>query len=234
VHTGFEDEEGRMRVLLVEDERMMADAIADGLRAEAVAVDVCYDGDAARMRLAVYDYDVAILDRDVPGTHGDDLCAKVVASGKGTRVLMLTASNEIGDRVAGLALGADDYLGKPFAFEELVARVNALARRTAPAVPPVLERAGITADTARRQVFRDGRYLMLSKKEFGVLVELMRADGAAVSSERLLEKVWDERIDPGSNVVRVVMMTLRRKLGEPQVIATVPGVGYALREAGDR
>jgi DNA-binding response OmpR family regulator len=223
-----------MRVLLVEDERMMADAIADGLRAEAVAVDVCYDGDAARMRLAVYDYDVAILDRDVPGTHGDDLCAKVVASGKGTRVLMLTASNEIGDRVAGLALGADDYLGKPFAFEELVARVNALARRTAPAVPPVLERAGITADTARRQVFRDGRYLMLSKKEFGVLVELMRADGAAVSSERLLEKVWDERIDPGSNVVRVVMMTLRRKLGEPQVIATVPGVGYALREAGDR
>ncbi|WP_026930682.1 response regulator transcription factor [Glycomyces tenuis] len=219
-----------MRVLVVEDERMLADGIAEGLRAEAMAVDVCYDGDSARLRLAVYDYDVAILDRDLPRVGGDELCRKVVEGPHGTRVLMLTAAAEVGDRVEGLSLGADDYLGKPFAFAELVARVRALARRSAPAVPPVLEFDGISVDTARRQVFRDGRYLSLSKKEFGVLVELLRADGAVVSSERLLEKAWDEHIDPATNVVRVTMMTLRRKLGDPPVIVTVPGSGYAVRE----
>lgn len=218
-----------MRVLVVEDERMLADGIAEGLRAEAMAVDVCYDGDAARLRLAAYDYDVAILDRDLPRVGGDELCRKVVAGPHDTRVLMLTAATEVGDRVEGLSLGADDYLGKPFAFVELVARVRALARRSAPAAPPVLEHAGISVDTARRQVFRDGRYLPLSKKEFGVLVELLRADGTVVSSERLLEKVWDEHIDPATNVVRVTMMTLRRKLGDPPVIATLPGSGYAVR-----
>lgn len=217
-----------MRVLVVEDERMLADAIAEGLRAEAMAVDVCYEGDSARLRLAAYDYDVAILDRDLPRVSGDDLCRKIIDGPHHTRVLMLTAATRVGDRVAGLSIGADDYLGKPFAFPELVARVRALARRSTPAPPPVIERAGITVDTVRRQVFRDGRYLPLSKKEFGVLAELMRADGAVVSSERLLEKVWDEHIDPATNVVRVTMMTLRRKLGPPAVITTVPGVGYAV------
>ena len=219
-----------MRVLVVEDERMLADGIAEGLRSEAMAVDVCYEGDSARLRLAAYDYDVAILDRDVPYMGGDDLCRKVVEGPHSTRVLMLTAATEVGDRVEGLSLGADDYLGKPFAFDELVARVKALARRAVPAAPPVIERAGIVLDTGRRQVFRDGRYLPLSKKEFGVLLELFRADGTVVSTERLLEKVWDEHIDPATNVVRVTMMTLRRKLGEPAVIATVPGSGYAIRE----
>ena len=223
-----------MRVLIAEDERMLADSIAEGLRAEAMAVDVCYDGDSARLSLAAYDYDVAILDRDLPRVGGDDLCRKVVEGPHGTRVLMLTAATGVSDRVEGLSLGADDYLGKPFAFAELVARVRALARRSAPAVPPVLQAAGIAVDTARRQVFRGDDYIPLSKKEFGVLTELMRADGAVVSSERLLEKVWDEHIDPATNVVRVTMMNLRRKLGPPQVIETVPGSGYALRERSAR
>ncbi|WP_199040521.1 response regulator transcription factor [Glycomyces salinus] len=219
-----------MRVLVVEDEKMLADGIAEGLRAEAMAVDVCYDGDSARLRLAAYDYDVAILDRDLPRVGGDDLCRKIVDGPHHTRILMLTASTEVEDRVEGLSLGADDYLGKPFAFSELVARVQALARRSVPAPPPVIERAGLTVDTARRQVFRDGRYVPLSKKEFGVLVELLRADGATVSTERLLEKAWDEHIDPATNVVRVTMMTLRRKLGTPPVIETVPGSGYTVRK----
>jgi DNA-binding response OmpR family regulator len=219
-----------MRVLVVEDERMLADAIAKGLRGEGMAVDVCYDGDCARLRLAAYDYDVAVLDRDLPRVGGDDLTRKVVAGPHSTRVLMLTVSAGVDDRVHGLSLGADDYLAKPFAFAELVARVRALARRTAPAAPPVLERAGITLDTVGRQVFRGGRYLPLSKKEFGVLAELLRPGAAVVSSERLLEKVWDEHIDPATNVVRVTMMTLRRKLGDPPVIETVPGSGYVVRE----
>lgn len=218
-----------MRVLVVEDERMLADAIAEGLRAEAMAVDVCYDGNSARTRLAVYDYDVAVLDRDLPGMDGDELCRRVAEGAHHTRVLMLTAATGVADRVHGLSIGADDYLGKPFAFAELTARVRALARRSAPAAPPVLERAGITLDTVRRQVFRDGRYVPLSNKEFGVLAELMRADGAVVSAERLLEKTWDEHIDPATNVVRVTMMTLRRKLADPPVIETLPGVGYVIR-----
>ncbi|MCC3763864.1 response regulator transcription factor [Glycomyces sp. TRM65418] len=219
-----------MRVLVVEDEAMLADGIAEGLRAEAMAVDVCYDGDSARLRLAAYDYDVAILDRDLPRVGGDDLCRKIVTGPHHTRVLMLTAATEVRDRVEGLSLGADDYLGKPFAFAELVARVKALARRAVPAPPPVIERAGIAADTVRRQVFRGGRYVPLSKKEFGVLLELLRADGGVVSTERLLEKVWDEHIDPATNVVRVTMMNLRRKLGDPPVIETVPGSGYVVRK----
>jgi len=213
-------------VLVVEDEELLADAIAEGLRREALAVDVVYDGDAALERLGVHEYDVLVLDRDLPVVHGDDVCRAVVESGVETRVLMLTAAAEVADRVSGLGLGADDYLAKPFAFVELVARVRALGRRARPAAPPVLERAGIRLDPARREVYRDGHFVPLSRKEFAVLEELLRADGAVVSVEQLLEKAWDEHIDPFTNVVRVTVMTLRRKLGEPQVVQTVPGVGY--------
>jgi DNA-binding response OmpR family regulator len=215
-----------VRVLVIEDERLMADAIAEGLRREALAVDVVYDGDAALERLGVNEYDVVVLDRDLPIVHGDDVCRAIVESGAQTRVLMLTAAGDVADRVTGLGLGADDYLPKPFAFVELVARVRALGHRARPAVPPVLDRGGIRLDPARREVFRDGRYVSLSRKEFAVLEELLRAEGAVVSAEQLLERAWDENTDPFTNVVRVTMMTLRRKLGEPQIVQTVPGVGY--------
>jgi DNA-binding response OmpR family regulator len=218
-----------VRVLVVEDERLLADAIAEGLRRESLAVDVAYDGDAALERIAVNDYDVVVLDRDLPRVHGDDVCKAVLDAGGETRILMLTAAAAVRDRVDGLARGADDYLGKPFAFVELVARVRALGRRARPAAPPVLARAGIRLDPARREVTRGDQRVALSRKEFGVLEELLRGDGAVVSAEQLLEKVWDENIDPFTNVVRVTMMTLRRKLGEPSVIETVPGSGYRLR-----
>ncbi|WP_203710666.1 response regulator transcription factor [Asanoa siamensis] len=218
-----------MRVLVVEDERLLADAVGEGLRREALAVDVVYDGDAALERLGVNDYDVLVLDRDLPVVHGDDVCRAVVASGADTRVLMLTAAVDVADRVAGLGLGADDYLPKPFAFAELVARVRALGRRARPAAPPLLSRAGLVLDPGRRDVTRDGRSVALSRKEFAVLEELLRADGAVVSAEQLLERAWDEHIDPFTNVLRVTVMTLRRKLGEPQVVLTVPGVGYQIR-----
>ncbi|URM92890.1 response regulator transcription factor [Actinomadura madurae] len=217
-----------MRILVAEDERMLADSIAEGLRAEALAVDVVYDGDAALERLAVHDYDVLVLDHDLPVVHGDDVCRSVVGSGGLVRVLMLTASVTVPARVDGLRIGADDYLTKPFAFEELVARIQALGRRARPAAPPALERAGIRLDPARREVFRDGRYVHLARKEFGLLAELLRADGTIVSAERLLEKVWDEHTDPFTNTVRVTLMKLRRKLGDPPVIETVPGVGYRI------
>jgi DNA-binding response OmpR family regulator len=215
-------------VLVVEDEQVLADAVAMGLRRESMAVDVVYDGDAALERIAVNDYDVVVLDRDLPLVHGDDVCRHVVASGLATRVLMLTAAGDVQDRVDGLTLGADDYLSKPFAFPELIARIRALGRRAVPALPPVLERAGLRLDPSRREVTRDGRPVPLSPKEFSVLEVLLRADGAAVSSEQLLEKAWDENADPFTNVVRVTVMTLRRKLGEPAVVLTVPGAGYRI------
>ncbi|MEV8508404.1 response regulator transcription factor [Actinoplanes sp. NPDC051475] len=217
-----------MRVLIAEDEVVMADAIAEGLRLQSLAVDTVHDGDAALQRLAVNDYDVLVLDRDLPVVHGDDVCRAVVAAGGTVRVLMLTAAGELADRVDGLALGADDYLPKPFAFAELVARVRALGRRARPAAPPVLERAGIRLDTSRREVFRDGHHVAVSRKEFAVLEELLRADGAVVSTEELLERAWDEHTDPFTNVIRTTVMTLRRKLGPPAVIATVTGVGYQI------
>ncbi|ADI08681.1 response regulator receiver protein [Streptomyces bingchenggensis BCW-1] len=227
-----------MRVLVVEDEPLLADAITEWLRDEPHAVDVAYDGAAALERLTVNDYDVVVLDRDLPGVHGDDICRELAGSGDGigdgsgdgttARVLMLTAAADIADRVAGLTLGADDYLTKPFAFAELAARVQALGRRSRPAAPPVLRRAGITLDPARREVFRDGRYVPLSKKEFAVLTELLRADGSAVSAEQLLEKAWDEHADPFTGAVRLAVLKLRRKLGEPQVVETVTGVGYRI------
>jgi DNA-binding response OmpR family regulator len=217
-----------VRVLVVDDEQALADGIAAGLRAELMAVDVAYDGDAALERLVVNDYDVVVLDRGLPAVHGDDVCRVLVARGAPTRVLMLTAAGDLSDRVAGLDLGADDYLTKPFALAELVARVRALGRRARSPVPPVLERAGIRLDPARRQAFRDGRPLALRGKEFAILEELLRADGAVVSAERLLEKAWDENIDPFTHVVRVTMMTLRRKLGDPPPIETIPGAGYRI------
>jgi DNA-binding response OmpR family regulator len=218
-----------MRVLVVEDERMLADSIAEGLREEAFAVDAVYDGDAALEKLAVNDYDVVVLDRDLPVVHGDDVCRTLVESGATARVIMLTASAEISERIAGLRLGADDYLPKPFSFDELVARVHALGRRARPADPPTLERAGLRLDPARRELSRDGHYVALARKEFVVLAELLRANGAVVSAEQLLEKAWDENIDPFTNIVRMTIMKLRRKLGPPQVIETVPGDGYRIR-----
>jgi DNA-binding response OmpR family regulator len=217
-----------VRVLVVEDERLIADAVGEWLRREALAVDVVYDGDAALERFGVNDYDVLVLDRDLPGISGDEVCQAVVDSGAHTRILMLTAAAAVRERVAGLRLGADDYLTKPFAFVELSARVHALLRRARPADPPVLEHAGIRLDPARREVYRDGRYVPLSRKEFAVLTELLRAGGTVVSAEDLLERAWDEHIDPFTNVVRVTIMKLRRKLGDPQLVETIPGVGYRI------
>jgi DNA-binding response OmpR family regulator len=217
-----------VRVLVVEDERLLADTIAGGLRRHAMAVDIAYDGDAALERLAVNDYDVVVLDRDLPIISGDRVCTELVGSDSTTRILMLTAATAVSQRVAGLGLGADDYLTKPFAFAELVARIHALGRRARPAAPPVLERDGIRLDTHRRTVMRDGQPVSLSRKEFAVLTELLRADGGVVSAEQLLEKAWDEHTDPFTSVVRFTIMNLRRKLGDPPIIETVAGTGYRI------
>lgn len=219
-----------MRVLVVEDERNLADAIARGLRKRGMAVDVAYDGDAGHEAAFVTRYDVVILDRDLPGVHGDRICADLAASGTLTRVLMLTASGTVADRVEGLQLGADDYLAKPFAFDELVARVQALGRRATPAAPPVLAVGDLELDPARRVVTRAGVPLDLTNKEFGVLAELLKARGAVVSSEELLERVWDANTDPFTTIVRVTVMTLRKKLGDPPLIDTVVGAGYRVGE----
>ncbi|MEV7521508.1 response regulator transcription factor [Streptomyces sp. NPDC091371] len=217
-----------MRILVAEDEQFLAAMVAEGLRKQAMAVDVAYDGSSALELLDVNDYDVLVLDRDLPGVHGDDVCRELTQRGAGVRILMLTASGTVHERVAGLRLGADDYLPKPFSYEELVARVRALGRRAGPPLPPVLERAGITLDTGLRQAHRDGRYLPLSLKEYAVLEVLMRARGTVVSAEELLEKAWDANTDPFTTVVKVTMSKLRAKLGEPPVIVTVPGSGYRL------
>lgn len=217
-----------MRVLVVEDERRLADAIARGLRNEGMAVDIAYDGTEGHQKSTFTRYDVVVLDRDLPGMHGDDLLKDLISAGDIVRVLMLTASAGVDDRVEGLSLGADDYLAKPFAFSELVARIRALARRATPALPPVLRRHDLVLDPSRHVASRGGRYLVLTRKELGVLEALMAADGAVVSAEDLLERVWDEHADPFTNTVRVTMMNLRKKLGEPTLIETVVGAGYRL------
>jgi DNA-binding response OmpR family regulator len=217
-----------MRILVVEDEALLADAVAEWLRGDAHAVDVVYDGGAALERIGVNDYDVVVLDRDLPVVHGDQVCQALVAGGGPVRVLLLTAAAEIDQRVAGLALGADDYLPKPFAFAELTARVVALGRRARPAAPPVLARGGIRLDPHRREVYRNGHYVPLSRKEFAVLAELLRADGGVVSAEQLLEKAWDEHADPFTHAVRMTILKLRRKLGDPPVVLTDAGVGYRI------
>jgi len=221
-----------VRVLVVEDEVPLADAIARGLRREGMAVDTAYDGDAGLEKAMMTRYDVLVLDRDLPGRSGDEVCRRLTADGSLTRVLMLTAAGGLADRVAGLELGADDYLGKPFAFAELVARVRALGRRATPAAPPVLHGpGGLLVDPARRTATRHGVDLGLTRKELGVLEVLLAAEGAVVSSEELLERVWDEFADPFTTTVRVTVMTLRKKLGTPQVVHTVVGAGYRLAES---
>jgi len=220
-----------VRVLVVEDEVPLAEAVARGLRREGMAVDVAHDGDTGLEKAMVTRYDVLVLDRDLPGRSGDDICRRLTSDGSLTRVLMLTAAGGLADRVQGLDLGADDYLGKPFAFEELVARVRALGRRATPPSPPVMTGpGGISLDPAKRVATRNGEPLDLTRKEFGVLHELLRAEGAVVSSEQLLDSVWDENADPATTIVRVTVMTLRKKLGEPQVVHTVVGVGYRVGE----
>ncbi len=215
-------------MLVVEDEPALADAIARGLRREGMAVDVATDGASALDKDAVNGYEVILLDRDLPVVHGDDVCRALAGERAPARIIMLTASAEVDQRVAGLGLGADDYMGKPFAFAELVARVRALGRRAQAPLPPLLAHGDITLDPARRVATRAGQFLFLTRKELGVLEVLLGADGAVVSAEELLERVWDEHADPFTNTVRVTMVNLRRKLGDPPVIETVIGAGYRL------
>jgi DNA-binding response OmpR family regulator len=215
-----------MRILVAEDHTMLADRIAQGLRDAGMAVDAVYDGAAALDAARQADYDVIVLDRDLPAVHGDQVCRTLAGSG-GPRIIMLTAAAHVDERVDGLELGADDYLGKPFAFHELVARVRALARR-APSAPPVIRRGDLTVDLARHRARRGVRALSLTRKEFGMLEMLLTADGAVVSAEELLEHVWDVNADPFSNIVSVTMARLRRKLGEPPLIQTVVGKGYRM------
>jgi two-component system, OmpR family, response regulator VanR len=217
-----------MRVLLVEDEPYMADAIRDGLRLEAIAADVAGDGDTALALLTVNTYDIAVLDRDVPGPSGDEIARRIVASGSGMPILMLTAADRLDDKASGFELGADDYLTKPFELQELVLRLRALDRRRGHSRPPVREIAGLRLDPFRREVYRDGRYVALTRKQFAVLEVLMEADGGVVSAEALLERAWDEHADPFTNAVRITVSGLRRRLGEPWLIATVPGAGYRI------
>jgi DNA-binding response OmpR family regulator len=223
-----------MRVLVAEDSRSLADVLAEGLRDQGMAVDVAFDGLEAAAKLDINAYDVVVLDRDLPGVHGDTLCQMITARDNRVMVLMLTAAGLPGDRVAGLSLGADDYLTKPFHFPELVLRIRALARRQPSARAIVLRAAGIALDPVGRTITRDGRRIDLSAKEFGVLEALLRASPRFLSAEDLLEQVWDENADPFTNTVTVTIGRLRRKLGEPPAILTTPGVGYRIAYPEDR
>ena len=218
---------GSVRVLVVEDQKVLADRIAEGLRDQGMAVDVAYDGPTAMEVSSYTSFDVIVLDRDLPRVHGDAVCASLVAGPSTARILMLTAAAGVEDRVDGLNLGADDYLGKPFAFTELVARIRALARRS-PSAAPVVTRGDLVVDRARRRATRSGRPVALTRKEFGVLEMLVAADGGVVSAEELLEHVWDANTDPFSNTVSVTISRLRRKLGNPALVETVIGSGYRL------
>jgi DNA-binding response OmpR family regulator len=217
-----------MRVLVIEDDREMAEAIGVGLRRAQMAVDVAFDGESGWRRSLIADYDVIVLDRDLPGLNGDTVCALVLERGARTRILMLTAAGTLEERVEGLSLGADDYLPKPFAFAELVARVCALVRRAQPALPPVLVFGDLELDTARRTVSRGGRRLELGPKEWGVLELLLASQGRVVSAEELLARVWDEAADPFTTAVKVTISRLRRKLGDPALIQTVAQAGYQI------
>jgi two-component system response regulator VanR len=217
-----------VRVLLVEDEPLMADAIRDGLRLEAIATDVAGDGDTALELLSVNAYDIAVLDRDIPGPSGDEIASWIVASGSGTPILMLTAADRLDDKTSGFGLGADDYLTKPFELQELVLRLRALERRRAHARPPVQVIAGLSLDPFRCEVYRDGRYIALTRKQFAVLEVLVAAEGGVVSAEELLERAWDENANPFTNAVRITVSALRKRLGAPTIIATAPGVGYRI------
>ena len=230
-----------MRVLVVEDEPYMADAIRDGLRLEAIAADVANDGNTALELLAINDYDIAVLDRDIPGPSGDEVATRIIATGSGMPILMLTAADRIDDKATGFGLGADDYLTKPFELQELVLRLRALDRRRSYNRPPVRELAGLLLDPFRREVYRDGRFVALTRKQFAVLEVLVAAEGGVVSAEELLERAWDENANPFTNAIRITVSALRKRLGEPPIIATVPGVGYRIEsqpetrpEGGDR
>src|SRR6201981_1505804 len=217
-----------MRVLVVEDEPYMADASRDGLRLEAIAAALAGDGDSAVELLSINAYDIAVLDRDIPGPSGDEIAAHIVASGSDIPILMLTAADRLDDKASGFELGADDYLTKPFELLELVLRLRALDRRRAHNRPPVQEIAGLRLDPFRREVYRDDRYVALTRKQFAVLEVLVAAEGGVVSAEELLERAWDENADPFTNAVRITVAALRKRLGEPWLIATVPGVGYRI------
>ena len=220
-----------MRVLIVEDELYLAEAIRDGLRLEAIAADIVGDGTSALEYLSVNDYDAVILDRDIPGTHGDEVARQIIADGLPTRILMLTAADLLDEKVSGFETGADDYVTKPFELRELVARLRALKRRPVENTPPVQEYAGLTLDPFRREVYREGRYVALTRKQFAVLEVLMAARGGVVSAETLLERAWDENADPFTNSVRITISSLRKRLGNPWLIHTVPGVGYRVGDA---
>ena len=217
-----------MRVLVVEDQAELADSVARVLRREGMAVDVAYDGAAALERTAVLDYDVVVLDRDLPGVHGDEVCRALVARGSLSRVLMLTASGTVAERVEGLGLGADDYLPKPFAYAELVARIRAVSRRSRPAAPPILVHGDLRLDPAQRTATRAGARLALSPKEFAVLEHLLTAQGRVISTEELLDRVWDEAADPFTTTVKATINRLRAKLGDPPLIVTVARAGYRI------
>jgi two-component system, OmpR family, response regulator VanR len=217
-----------VRVLIVEDEPYMAEAIRDGLRLEAIAADIAGDGEAALKLLKFNEYDIAVLDRDIPGPSGDEIARRIVSSGSGLPILMLTAADRLDDKATGFELGADDYLTKPFELRELVLRLRALDRRRAHSRPPVREIADLRLDPFRREVYRNGRYVALTRKQFAVLEVLVAADGGVVSAEALLARAWDENADPFTNAVRITVSALRKRLGEPQIIATVPGVGYRI------
>ncbi len=222
-----------VRVLIVEDEPFLAEAVRDGLRLDAIAADIAGDGHAALDLLSVNRYDIAVLDRDIPGPSGDDVARHIVDSGSGMPILMLTAAERLDDKASGFALGADDYLTKPFEMRELVMRLRALDRRRGHSRPPVREIAGLRLDPFRREVYRDGRYVALTRKQFAVLEVLVAAEGGVVSAEELLERAWDENADPFTNAVRITVSALRKRLGEPGIIATVPGVGYRVEGGGD-
>jgi DNA-binding response OmpR family regulator len=222
-----------LRVLLAEDHAELAETVAIGLRREGLVVDIAADGAQALERASVTSYDVIVLDRDLPAVHGDEVCRSLVAAGSVTRVLMLTAAAGIEDRVQGLGIGADDYLPKPFAFAELVARIRALGRRSPKVVPPVLVRGDLKLDPANRVATRAGQRLWLTPKEFAVLEQLLAAGGGLVSAEELLERAWDEAADPFTNTVKVTVSRLRRKLGEPPVIETVAQAGYRILPCPD-
>jgi two-component system response regulator VanR len=222
-----------VRVLIVEDEPVMAEAIRDGLRLEAIAADIAGDGDIALELLAVNTYDIAVLDRDIPGPSGDEIAKRIVASGSGMPILMLTAADRLDDKASGFELGADDYLTKPFALRELVLRLRALDRRRVHNRPPVREIAGLKVDPFRREVYRDGRYVALTRKQFAVLEVLVAAEGGVVSAEDLLAQAWDENADPFTNAARITVSSLRKRLGEPEIISTVKGVGYRIDTGGD-
>jgi two-component system response regulator VanR len=217
-----------MRVLIVEDEPYLADAIRDGLRLEAIAADIAGDGNTALRQLSIYEYDIVVLDRDIPGPSGDEVAKHIIDSGAGTPILMLTAADRMDDKTSGFQLGADDYLTKPFDLQELVLRLRALDRRRANHRPPVREIAGLRLDPFRREVYRNGRYVALTRKQFAVLEVLVAADGGVVSAEELLDKAWDEHADPFTNAIRITVSALRKRLGEPAIITTVAGVGYRI------